>query len=137
MRAREKQFVAEWNSDRRSSFPLHRSNFGDSNRVVVGRLDPTSPSADLPGNNARTRRFDRSQECRRTPIPPLLCRFGLIPGLRQFDIDQVNDPLTGKTIPRLANKPFGQAYFYMSLFGSSSAGNEPSWAQYGPELSNQ
>jgi hypothetical protein len=43
MRAREKQFVAEWNSDRRSSFPLHRSNFGDSNRVVVGRLDPRAP----------------------------------------------------------------------------------------------
>jgi hypothetical protein len=48
-----------------------------------------------------------------------------------------NTPLTGKTMPRLANKPFGQAYFCMSLFGSSSAGNEPSWAQYGPELSNQ
>jgi hypothetical protein len=137
MRAREKQFVAEWNSDRRSSFPLHRSNFGDSNRVVVGRLDPRAPPLTWKQRIDPKRRFDRSQECRRTTIPPLLCRFGLIPGLRQFDIDQVNDPLTGKTIPRLANKPFGQAYFYMSLFGSSSAGNEPSWAQYGPELSNQ
>jgi len=39
------------------------------------------------------RRFDRSQERRRTPIPPLLCRFGLIPGVRQFDIDQVKYPL--------------------------------------------
>jgi hypothetical protein len=93
MRAREKQFVAEWNSDRRSSFPLHHSNFGDSNRVVVGRLDPRAPPLTWKQRIDPKRRFDRSQECRRTPIPPLLCRFGLIPGVRQFDIDQVKYPL--------------------------------------------
>ena len=93
MRAREKQFVAEWNSDRQSSFPLHGSNFGDSNRVVVGRLDPTSPPLTWKQRIDPKRRFDRSQECRRTPIPPLLCRFGLIPGVRQFEIDQVKYPL--------------------------------------------
>jgi hypothetical protein len=47
--------------------------------------------------------------------------------LRQFDIGQVDYPLTGKTVTRLANKRFGQEYLCTLLFGSSSARNYPSW----------
>ncbi|MGH9695535.1 MAG: hypothetical protein ACRD5Z_15395 [Bryobacteraceae bacterium] len=107
--------------------------------ALLGRLDPTSSSADLPGNNAWTRNGGSTIRKNPAALQYRLSTAGLdsFEGVRQFDIDQVNDPLTGKTMPRLANKSFGQAYFYMSLFGSSSAGNGPSWAQYGPELSNQ
>jgi hypothetical protein len=39
----------------------------------------------------------------------------------QFDIGQVDYPLSGKTASRSASKPFCQGYFRMLLLGSSSA----------------
>lgn len=93
----------------------------------------------LPGNNALTRNGASTVRKNAAALQYRLSSAGLdsFQGCVNLTSIKSNTPLTGKTMPRLANKPFGQAYFCMSLFGSSSAGNEPSWAQYGPELSNQ
>jgi hypothetical protein len=70
----------------------------------------------------------------RIPFP--LFRPGLISGLRQFDVGQVDYSLDRQNYTQLANKRFSQAYFCVSLPASSSAGDWPPWAQYEPKLSS-
>jgi hypothetical protein len=91
--------------------------------ALLGRLDPTSPPPTcLEATHQLETATRPSVKSCRTPIPPPLCRFGFIPGCVNLTSIKSIAPLTGKTMPRLANKRFSQAYFCMSLFGSSSAG---------------
>jgi hypothetical protein len=123
--------------DHRNSFPLLRGNFGDGNG-----------GAGTPRSNEPLRQVARKQSIdpaatppfvpillhsnTASPLPVWVHSKGAKHSCDNLTLVKSNTPLAGKTMTRLANKPFGQGYFCMSLSGSSSAGNYPPGPSPGP-----